>query len=164
MHIQQLHEKTIIFQDLLKNGAIQTESEYLDLIEVVNQHNHLYYRENNPIISDSEYDLLFQALVTYEEEHHTSISSNSPTQQLNNQDEIQTSFEKSQHQYPILSLQNTYSKDDIASRCQSNNSLITKAENNTQPINYTIEPKYDGLSIILTYQNGKLIKAVTRGD
>lgn len=155
----------------------QIQQHYTDLIDCIIDHNHLYYIENAPIISDKDYDILFQLLKEFESLHPEYIRDYSPTQRLVGQYEIQTEFKKSNHQTPILSLQNTYNSKDIIERYDSITTMLTKKieeiedesrkeylTTKLQKLTFTIEPKYDGLSIVLTYHDGKLYKAVTRGD
>ena len=154
-----------------------SKNNYTDLVDCLIDHNHLYYVQNNPIISDKEYDMLFQLLKEFESLNPQYICDYSPTQKLIWQYEIQKEFKKSNHILPILSLQNTYSTKDITERYDSITNLLNKKIEETedeekknnlklkiQNLNFLIEPKYDGLSIVLTYHDGKLYKAVTRGD
>ncbi len=155
----------------------QYQENYTDLIDCIIDNNHLYYIENSPIISDKEYDTLFQLLKEFESLHPEYIRDYSPTQRITWQYEIQTEFKKSNHILPILSLQNTYNSEDIKERHESITNMINKysewledeTTKNTlqfkaQNLQFIIEPKYDGLAIVLTYHNGKLYKAVTRWD
>jgi DNA ligase (NAD+) len=176
--IQSLSNQT---QSLLASSQssdfFQEASNYNDLIDCIIDHNHLYYIENSPIISDKDYDTLFQLLKEFESLRPEYIRDYSPTQKIVWQYEIQTEFKKSNHQTAILSLQNTYNSEDITERYGSIITMLTKKiediEDNAkkeelttkfQNLEFTIEPKYDGLSIVLTYHDGKLYKAVTRGD
>jgi DNA ligase (NAD+) len=153
----------------------QYQENYTDLIDCIIDHNHLYYIKNSPIISDKEYDTLFQLLKEFESLHPEYIRDYSPTQKLIGQYEIQTEFKKSNHILPILSLQNTYNSEEIMDRYESITTILSKKteeiedeekKNNlkvkTQNLSLLIEPKYDGLSIVITYHDGKLYKAVTR--
>lgn len=133
---------------------------YQDLIDNLTQHNHLYYIQTKPIISDAEYDQLFDFLKRIEEEFPYLISSNSPTQSLIGQ--IAESFEKADHTIPLLSLENSYTVSDLAEFDERVKKLLAKNEL-FNPL-YTIEPKYDGISVEIIYQQGKLTKAITRGD
>lgn len=150
---------------------------YDDLISIITDHNHLYYIDNKPIISDHDYDKLFIVLKEFESLHPEIIRDDSPTQQLKEQYDIQSSFKKSNHQTPILSLQNTYTIQDIIDWHESITRMLEKSidtitddkrksniQSAVQNITMLIEPKYDGLAIVLTYEQGKLVKAVTRGD
>ena len=155
----------------------QYQENYTDLIDCIIDHNHLYYIENSPIISDKEYDILFQLLKEFESLHPEYIRDYSPTQRIIWQYDIQTEFKKSNHILPILSLQNTYNTQDIRERHESITNMINKYSEwledekakktlqlKAQDLQFIIEPKYDGLSIVLTYHDGKLYKAVTRWD
>ena len=164
--------------DIRKNKSFfDKQKNYTDLIDCIIDHNHLYYIENSPIISDKEYDTLYQLLNEFESLHPEYISDSSPTQRLIWQYEIQKEFKKSNHISPILSLQNTYNNEDILERYESITTILKKKieeiENEDkkksllwkiQELQFLIEPKYDWLSIVITYYDGKLYKAVTRWD
>lgn len=160
-----------------ESGFFENQINYDNLIECLIDHNHLYYIDNNPIISDKEYDNLFQLLKEFESLHPEYIRDYSPTQKLVWQYEIQTEFKKSNHITPILSLQNTYDSKDILERYESITTMLNKKieeiENEDKKnillskinnLQFIIEPKYDWLSIVLTYHDGKIYKAVTRWD
>lgn len=160
---------------LIQNSDFFTQKENYDiLIMILNDHNHLYYIDNNPLISDHDYDTLFNTLKEFESLHPELIRDDSPTQKLIEQYDIQSSFKKSHHLIPILSLQNTYNTQDIIDRYESISTMLRKKIENSDQYNdrdtdndhllFSIEPKYDGLSIVITYEWGKLAKAVTRGD
>ena len=129
---------------------------------ILNDHNHLYYIDNNPLISDHDYDTLFNTLKEFESLHPELIRDDSPTQKLIEQYDIQSSFKKSHHLIPILSLQNTYNTQDIIDRYESISTMLRKKiENSDQYTDrdtdndhllFSIEPKYDGLSIVITYE------------
>ena len=171
-----LHQETHLILALSQKEDFLKTSEYYDLLmSVVTSHNHLYHIDNNPIISDSEYDMLFALLKKLESLFPNIVRDESPTQQLIEQYDIQTEFLKSNHEIPILSLQNTYNTEDILERHKSISTMLKKLidgmddtekkqrlELQMHQLLFTIEPKYDGLSIVLTYENGKLSKAVTR--
>lgn len=155
----------------------ENSDHYSAIVDCIIDHNHLYYIENNPIITDSDYDHLFNILKEFESLHPEHIRDDSPTQRLTWQYDIQTEFKKSNHQFPILSLQNTYNTEEISERHKSIINMLEKKiesrEDETQKqilekkienIKFFIQPKYDGLSIVLTYHGGTLYKAVTRGD
>lgn len=134
---------------------------YTDLIDCLVDHNHLYYIESSPIISDKEYDDLFSYLKKIEELHPEIISSNSPTQGLIGQ--VSDGFKKAEHEYPMLSLENTYDAEDIRERNERVKKILDK-EWYSKTIYYHIEPKYDWVSIELVYEKWKLIQAITRWD
>lgn len=133
----------------------------------LNEHNHRYYVLNQPTISDYEFDQLLKELEQLESVHPDLASPNSPTKRVGG--DITEKFEKVKHRYPMLSLSNTYSREEIQDwearvhkslgELQSTD-LFTQAKS----VEYVMELKYDGLAISLTYENGKLIRALTRGD
>ena len=133
---------------------------YQQLIDVLIEHNHLYYVENKPIISDTEYDQLFDFLKNIEEEFPYLISNNSPTQSLIGQ--IAEGFHKANHKIPLLSLENSYDAEDLFAFDERVKKILAKHD--ISDYRYHIEPKYDGLSVELLYQEGELVKAITRGD
>jgi DNA ligase (NAD+) len=133
---------------------------YQDLIDVLTEHNHLYYVKGKPIISDTEYDQLFDFLKKMEEEFPYLISSNSPTQSLIGQ--IAEGFSKANHKIPLLSLENSYDAEDLFAFDERVKKILAKHE--ISDCLYSVEPKYDGLTVELLYQGGELIKAITRGD
>ena len=118
-----------------------------ELIEKLNYASKMYYQDSNPIMTDYEYDKLYDELVKLEEETNT-IFSNSPT--VNVESEISQSLEKYEHPSPMLSLSKTKSIDDLASFIGDKEGVLSW--------------KLDGLTIVLTYNNGKLIRGVTRGN
>lgn len=121
----------------------------------LNRHNHAYYVLSTPIISDLEYDLMLKELEALEAQHPELITPDSPTQRVGS-DRID-GFKQVVHQYPMLSLSNTYSYEEV----ESFYSRITKEQGE---IPLVTELKYDGLSISLIYQDGLLTRAITRGD
>ncbi len=126
------------------------------LREKLHEHNYNYYVLDNPIISDYEFDMLLNDLKKLEELHPDFYDPNSPTQRIGG--EITKSFENSKHLAPMFSLDNSYSLEDLYEW----EKRIKKILNH--PISYTCELKFDGISINLLYENGNLIKALTRGD
>lgn len=138
---------------------------YQQLIDCLTDHNHLYYVENNPILSDKEYDDLFTYLKKIEEYFPHLISSNSPTQSLIGQ--ISEWFSQAKHTTPQLSLENSYNAEDLADRDEFISKHLQKStEELEQKIlySYIIEPKFDGISVELIYKDGYLHQAITRGD
>jgi len=126
------------------------------LRQKLHEHNYNYYVLDNPIISDYEFDMLLNELKKLEELHPDFFDPNSPTQRIGGY--ITKSFENSKHLAPMFSLDNSYSLEDLYEW----EKRIKKIVN--QPISYTCELKFDGISINLLYENGNLIKALTRGD
>lgn len=137
---------------------------YTDLIDCLVDHNHLYYVESTSIISDKEYDDLFSYLKKIEELHPEIISSNSPTQGLIGQ--VSEGFLQAKHTVKLASLENTYNAEDLNDRGDRLKKILEKDTEWTEnkDIYYTIEPKFDGLSVELIYKKGRLDQAITRGD
>lgn len=133
---------------------------YQQLIDTLTEHNHLYYIEGKPIISDSEYDQLFVFLKKIEEEYPHLISGNSPTQSLIGQ--IAEGFEKANHKIQLASLENSYNATDLFDFDERVRKILQK--HGVNDYKYTIEPKYDGLSVEIIYQDGEFHQAITRGD
>ena len=122
----------------------------------IEEHNNRYYVLNQPLISDFEYDILLNELDTLEKKFPEFRSDNSPTKRVGS--DITKEFEQYEHIYPMLSLGNTYSEEELRefdNRIHKSISL---------PIEYVCESKFDGASISITYINGSLFRAVTRGD
>jgi len=130
---------------------------YMQLIDCIVDHNHLYYIENNPIISDKEYDELFSYLKKIEEHFPQIITSNSPTQTLIGQ--VSEWFIQAKHDTKLLSLENTYNAQDLKDWEERIKKILDQQE-----ISYTIEPKFDGLSVELVYEKWIFKQAITRGD
>jgi len=128
-----------------------------DLREELNQHNHNYYVLDTPTISDFEFDQKLKQLQELENQHPELFDENSPTQRVGGT--ITKNFNTVVHDYRMYSLDNSYSKEDLIDW----ETRIQKVLGNV-PLQYTCELKYDGASISITYENGKLIRAVTRGD
>ena len=133
----------------------QAKEIYEKLVSDLNYYNYLYYVKSKSIISDYEYDLLFHYLQKLEEKFPQIIKPYSPTQRLTNQ--IQSELNKFKHDYPLLSLENTYSAQDVEEK-------LEKYEQDYWIKNFYIEPKYDWLSIELIYENWIFQKAITRWD
>jgi len=127
-----------------------------ELSRVINEHNYNYYVLSKPAISDYDFDMLLAELINLENEFPEFIDSNSPTKRVGG--EITKDFNPVKHMYPMLSLGNTYSIDEV----MAFDERVKKAIGDVYE--YVCELKYDGLSIGLTYVNGKLKHAVTRGD
>lgn len=123
----------------------------------LNQHNHNYYVLSNPSITDFEYDKLMKELMDLENQFPEFYSEVSPSQRVGN--DINQNFVQVEHQLPMLSLGNTYSFEDLDDFDQR----VQKGLEG-QSYQYCCELKYDGTSISITYENGKLLRAVTRGD
>ena len=126
------------------------------LREEIHKHNHQYYVLDRPSISDYDFDLLLQELIQLEQQYPQYISSDSPTQRVGG--EILKQFESVEHLFPMLSLGNTYSEEELLEFDRRITPLISGS------VEYVCELKYDGVAISLIYENGSLLRAVTRGD
>ena len=159
-----LSEQTQYLQKFMNNSDL-TEIDnigeiYQELIDCIIEHNHRYYLQNAPIISDFEYDQLFNFLKKIESEFPQLISSSSPTQVLVWQ--ISEWFKKAEHKTPLLSLENSYSTQDLKDFDERIQKALTKEW--IYKYFYIVEPKYDGLSVELIYKDWKLKQAITRWD
>ena len=128
----------------------------IELRELLHKYNNLYYVQNAPVISDIEFDRLMHELIDLEEKHPELYDPNSPTQRVGS--DISKGFEQAEHRYPMLSLDNTYNEQEVRDFFQRASGLLN------EPFEICCELKYDGLSISLIYEDGKLVQAVTRGD
>ena len=144
-----------------KISDVEIKKIYQDLIDCLWDHNHLYYIESTPIISDFEYDELFAYLKKIEQDFPYIISWNSPTQKLVNQ--IQEWFNKWTHKSPMLSLENSYDATDLLEREERAKKIAEKEWIDTN-FQFLVEPKFDGLSIELIYKDWVFSQGITRGD
>ena len=127
-----------------------------ELSKQIEEHNYNYYVNAKPVISDFEFDKLLEELIKLEKEHPEYLKPDSPSQRVGGQ--ITKEFKTVKHKYPMLSLGNTYSEEEL----RDFDDRIKKALNTDYE--YVCELKYDGVAIGLTYTNGILVQAVTRGD
>ncbi len=127
------------------------------LTQELTRHNRLYYVESQPEISDFEFDTLLKELETLEKQFPQWANKNSPTKRVGG--DITDKFEKVRHTYPMLSLANTYSREEIMEWEER----VHRGLGDSQ-VEYCLELKYDGVAISLAYENGQLMRAATRGD
>ena len=127
------------------------------LRQELHEHNHRYYVENQPTISDQEFDELMHELQRLEALHPEMYDANSPTQRVGS--DLNSEFKQVAHRYPMLSLANTYNQQEVADWYDS-----VRRGLEGEDFEVCCEMKYDGLSISLTYENGRLVRGVTRGD
>jgi DNA ligase (NAD+) len=120
-------------------------------------HEYRYYVQNDPLISDEEYDVLYKLLEKFEKAHPDLVTPDSPTQRVGKG--LVSSFPKVQHLVPMLSLENSYNAADLIDWDRKAKELSGLAE-----IEYCVEPKFDGASISLIYDNDQLYRSATRGD
>src|SRR5581483_3611131 len=128
-----------------------------DLRDQIRYHDEQYYTHANPIISDYEYDQLYKRLQALESEHPELVTPDSPTQRVSGRPV--ESFEKAAHSRPMLSLDNTYSIDELREWDKRVQKLAAGRK-----YEYVAELKIDGVSLALIYLDGQLARAVTRGD
>lgn len=134
--------------------AIKEQIEWLRA--ELHRHNYNYYVLNAPVISDKEFDDMMRQLQDLEKEHPEYMDANSPTMRVGS--DLNKDFKQVYHKYPMLSLGNTYSESEVSDFYER----VKKALN--EDFEICCELKYDGTSISLTYEDGKLVQAVTRGD
>ena len=129
----------------------------LQLRKELHEHNHRYYVLNQPVISDQDFDFLMHELQELEARHPEMDDPNSPTQRVGS--DLNQEFHQVTHRYPMLSLANTYNEQEVSEWYASVKKLLAG-----ETFEVCCELKYDGLSISLTYEKGRLIQGVTRGD
>ena len=135
-------------------------SEYKNKIKLLSKYNKSYYEKNSPEVSDDNYDKLKKEIILLENEYAFLKSKNSPTQTVGYKPS--KNFEKKKHRIPMLSLSNAFSEDDL----QNFEKRIINylSENKNFEISYSAEPKIDGISASITYQNGEFVAGLSRGD
>ena len=133
------------------------EQRISELRRQLHEHNHRYYVLNQPIIGDQEFDFMMHELEDLEARHPELYDPNSPTQRVGS--DLQSEFRQVAHRYPMLSLSNTYNEQDVRDWYDSVRKGLAGED-----FEVCCEMKYDGLSISLTYRDGRLVQAVTRGD
>ncbi len=155
----------ITLQDLQKINLDQLDQNqakelYSQLVDTINFHNYRYYVEASPVISDREYDQLFDWLKKLEQKFPNIVRPDSPTQKLTFQ--VQEEFNQAPHKVPMLSLENTYNAEDL----KQWHEFLTRqlASHGVQHRSRAIEPKFDGSSVEIVYQNGKFVQWITRWD
>lgn len=127
------------------------------LIQLIAKHNHTYYVMDQPSISDSEYDHLFHQLKALEQQHPECIQADTPTNKVGGQ--ALSKFESVTHAVPMLSLGNVFNQEDLFAFARRIDERLPN-----QKVQYDVELKLDGLAISLWYENGVLVRGVTRGD
>ena len=135
---------------------MEVEAKIKALRDELEQHNYNYYVLSAPTISDREFDEKMKELQALEEAHPEFADPHSPTQRVGS--DLSKEFEQVVHQYPMLSLGNTYSEEEIRDFYERTERALN------EPFEIVAELKYDGTSISLIYENGRLVRAVTRGD
>ena len=143
--------------DLFDDIEATDKARIIELRRLLREYNQLYYVQNSPVVSDFEFDRLMRELSDLEKLYPDMADSNSPTQRVGS--DLSKGFRQVKHKYPMLSLDNTYSSAEVSDFFSRVSSLL-----GGQPFEICCELKYDGLSISLVYQEGRLVQAVTRGD
>ena len=136
------------------------KKKYLKKIETLQQHNKLYYNTSNPLISDKEYDKLKKSILELEDKHKFLINKNSPSQSVGFKPS--KNFQKIKHKVPMLSLSNAFNEQDL--RNFEKKIINFLSLNNANNIEYSAEPKIDGISASLIYIDGNFKKGLSRGD
>ena len=126
-----------------------------ELVEQLNDANYRYYVLDNPVMLDFEYDHLLRELENLEQEHPDAARSDSPTKRVGG--EALSKFEKVSHSVPLMSLQDVFSMEELTE-------FLVKIQKSDPGVEFTVEPKVDGLSVALEYQNGVFVRGATRGD
>ncbi|MGB6047721.1 MAG: NAD-dependent DNA ligase LigA, partial [Flavobacteriales bacterium] len=126
-----------------------------ELSEQLEHHNHLYYVEARPVISDQDFDLLMKELEALEAKWPDLASPNSPSQRVGG--DITKEFNTVPHRWPMLSLSNSYNSEEVAE-------FVERIAKEYGAVTFTLELKYDGVAISLTYEHGELVRGLTRGD
>lgn len=144
-------------QDLFSHALDQARSDLQRLRAELEQHNHRYYVLDDPSISDAEYDQLFRQLQALEAQYPELLTPDSPTQRVGSKPV--SAFAEVQHRTPMLSLNNAFSDGEVLAFDARIREALGVAE-----VEYAVEPKFDGLAITLTYQNGVFVQGATRGD
>ena len=127
----------------------------LELVKLLNQYAHEYYTTDNPSVSDSEYDKLYHELLDLEKQYPEFVQPDSPTHRVGGK--VLEGFEKYQHQYPLYSLQDAFSREEL-------DAFDARIRKDFPDVSYLCELKIDGLSISLMYEKGILVAGATRGD
>ena len=154
--LQATTKEWLVAKDL-KNINQKITAYIEELRNVLRFHENRYYVQNDPLISDSEYDSLYKLLEKFEQENPSAITKDSPTQRVGAG--LIKDFPKRQHLVPMLSLENSYNADDLYDWDRK-----AKELSGLQTIEYCVEPKFDGASISLIYEDDFLVRGTTRGD
>ena len=142
--------------------AASPEKKIAKLREELNHHIHLYHQEDDPEISDTEYDGLYAELKRLEDEHPELVTGDSPTQRVGAAPSA--GFAPVEHEIPMLSLANARTEEELVAWEKRIRNHLEKRDIDAGELSYVTEPKIDGLAISLTYENGKFVRGATRGD
>jgi DNA ligase (NAD+) len=153
---KELQHKTTSFLKQIEKGGIAAK-DIEELRDVLRFHEHRYYIQNDPLVSDFEYDSLYKQLEALEKENPDLVVADSPTQRVAKG--LTKDFPTVQHLVPMLSLDNSYNSEDLIDFDRRARELTGLKE-----IEYCVEPKFDGASISLIYEDDRLVRGATRGD
>ena len=155
-HVQRLQKLSADLLSRVKSKGLDKHG-LEELRDVLRFHEYRYAILNDPLIADFEYDILYKELEKLEREYPELVSADSPTQRVATQ--LTKDFPTVEHLVPMLSLENSYNEDDLLDWDRKARELT-----GLEVLDYCIEPKFDGASISLTYENDRLLRGVTRGD
>ena len=136
---------------------MSSKHEYQKLVDEISRHDHLYFSLAKPVISDFEYDQLMRRLLDIEKEHPEWVTPSSPSQRIS--PALTHGFHQVEHVTPMLSLDNTYSRDEIGDTLKRIHKLLEGRH-----VTFCCELKLDGVSVSVRYEKGRLVRALTRGD
>src|SRR5213596_2311261 len=135
----------------------QAEARHAELVEEIRKHDHAYYVEAKPLISDFDYDRLYRELLDLEKQFPQLATADSPSQRVGGRP--LSEFKPSQHLLPMMSLDNTYSQDEVRQFVERVQRLVPN-----EKLDWCVEPKIDGVAVNLRYENGVFTVGATRGD
>src|SRR5947208_9905762 len=135
----------------------QAEAPHAELVEEIRKHDHAYYVEAKPLISDFDYDRLYRELLDLEKQFSQLATPDSPSQRVGGRP--LSEFKPAQHLVPMMSLDNTYSQDEVRQFVERVQKIVPK-----ETLDWCVEPKIDGVAINLRYENGVFTVGATRGD
>ncbi|MCX7552707.1 NAD-dependent DNA ligase LigA [Marinicella sp. S1101] len=139
-----------------------SHEEYHALKEQLNEHAYHYYVSDEPQIADAEYDRLYRQLLEIEQNNPEWVAADSPTQRI--ADKPLSKFEQVKHALPMLSLGNVFSAKELTEFTERISKLLEKSAQSVNQIEFSAEPKLDGLAVSIRYEQGQLVQAATRGD
>lgn len=158
MYSKQEQQNLFELSKKLLEGELSA-NDYPQLVKALIFHEWKYYVDNNPLISDKEYDMLFDKLLTLEESATVTVLPNSPTQRVSS--DLSKQFNTVKHWNPMLSLANSYNIEDLREFEKQIRKLVKEA---SEDVTYFVEPKLDGGSVALVYEDDMLVRAATRGN
>ena len=158
MNTQKKHKEYLALSKKFLKSNVNAD-DYNALVELLQYHERRYYIDNEPLISDKDYDSLFDQLISIEASNPLILRTDSPSQRVSS--DLNSDFQTVKHYNPMLSLSNSYNKADLVEFDEQVKKLINTSANE---IAYFIEPKYDGGSVALVYENDQLVRGATRGN